>query len=74
MRVTLGVIHCFGNTSVTFSSKPCLGNQLKPSPPSGEETYVFSTFVPMKNSKMLDLIEAKVIISLNDNKVTLITI
>lgn len=35
---------------------------------------MFNMLVPMKTSEKLDLIGAKVIISLNDNKVTLITI
>lgn len=60
--------------SVTFSPYPCFGDQPKPSQPPEEETYTLSTFVPMKHPEKLDLIWAKVIISLNDNKVTLMTI
>ena len=60
--------------SATFSPYPCFGDHLKPPEPPEKKTMSLVHFVPMINSEKLDLIGAKRIMSLNDNKVTLITI
>lgn len=78
MRVKSGVcaaVHTFEEPRLLcFLLTPVLTSSNHPNLQKRTPMYVFNMLVPMKTSEKLDLIGAKVIISLNDNKVTLITI